>query len=74
MKKKEYKIIANFIRNDGKFDIPKIRGLAFTEMLMDDNERFLFQWWRVLKKDKLKLVLDHTLKKSKSGGHKKLRL
>ena len=24
MKKKEYKIIANFIRNDGKFDIPKI--------------------------------------------------
>ena len=51
----------------------KIRGLVFTEMLMDDNERFLFQWWRVLKKGKLKLVLDHTLKKSKSGGYKKLR-
>ena len=43
------------------------------DLSLDDNGRILLQQRRVLKKGELKLVVDKTLKKCKSGGYKKLR-
>ena len=62
MKGKEYTIIANVIRDDGKFDIPmnmrtSVHRSAYLkywrlkkDLSLDDNRRILFQQRRVLKK------------------------